>query len=151
MRIDRQTYAQHVLTVPHGSTVFREGDAGDQMYVIVDGGVEIRKATSATATFFVACASFLQYCIQGKVPTDFGGLLFVTGAVATLFCQHVIVPYIKQSGKTYLYVAALGLIMFLSLALLLAAGVWKTVSFMQHDGDLGFGDICPAGAELGTS
>ena len=50
MRIDRQTYDRHVQSFPHGSAVFHEGDAGEQMFIIVDGGVEIRKSTSATAT-----------------------------------------------------------------------------------------------------
>ena len=49
MRIPKETYAQYVRTYDPGEVVFREGDQGAEMYLIVEGEVEIRKGTSGSA------------------------------------------------------------------------------------------------------
>lgn len=49
MRIPKETYAQYVRTYGSGELVFREGEEGAEMYLIVDGQVEIRKETSGSA------------------------------------------------------------------------------------------------------
>jgi CRP/FNR family cyclic AMP-dependent transcriptional regulator len=46
MKLEKSTYSQYVKTYPPDTVVFQEGDQGSEMYVIVDGGVEIRKSTS---------------------------------------------------------------------------------------------------------
>ena len=49
MRIPKDTYAQYVRTHGAGEVVFREGEKGAEMYLIVEGEVEIRKDTSGSA------------------------------------------------------------------------------------------------------
>lgn len=46
MKIDKQTYRYHVQTFQQQDTIFREGDAGQYMYIIMEGQVEIRKKIS---------------------------------------------------------------------------------------------------------
>ncbi len=50
MRIEPEVYGRHVKTYIQSSTIFEEGDPGSEMYVIIDGAVEIRKKTSATTS-----------------------------------------------------------------------------------------------------
>ena len=50
MRIDPEVYGKHVKTYPQSSTIFEEGDHGSELYVIIDGAVEIRKKTSSTTS-----------------------------------------------------------------------------------------------------
>jgi CRP-like cAMP-binding protein len=50
MTIRREVYEKHVVSVPEGRIVFNEGDAGSQMFVIIDGEIEIVKRTSAEAS-----------------------------------------------------------------------------------------------------
>jgi CRP-like cAMP-binding protein len=47
MKLEKATYSQYVKTFPPNATIFREGDEGREMFVIVDGAVEIRKSTSS--------------------------------------------------------------------------------------------------------
>ncbi len=46
MKLEKATYSKYVKTFPPDSVVFKEGEAGREMFVIVDGEVEIRKSTS---------------------------------------------------------------------------------------------------------
>ena len=46
MTIRREVYEKHVMSVAEGRIVFGEGDVGKEMYVIIDGVVEIVKRTS---------------------------------------------------------------------------------------------------------
>ena len=46
MTIRKEVYEKHVVNVAEGRVVFNEGDDGSQMYVIIDGEVEIVKRTS---------------------------------------------------------------------------------------------------------
>lgn len=46
MTIRREIYEKHVVSVAEGRVIFNEGDEGGQMYVIIDGEVEIVKRTS---------------------------------------------------------------------------------------------------------
>ena len=47
MTIRREVYEKHVVSVHEGRIIFKEGDAGHEMYVIIDGEVEIVKRTSS--------------------------------------------------------------------------------------------------------
>jgi len=46
MTIRREVYEKHVLSVSEGRIVFGEGDEGKEMYVIIEGEVEIMKRIS---------------------------------------------------------------------------------------------------------
>lgn len=46
MTIRKEVYEKHVVSVAEGRVIFNEGEAGSQMYVIIDGEVEIVKKTS---------------------------------------------------------------------------------------------------------
>ena len=46
MTIRKEIYEKHVVGVAEGRVIFNEGDEGSQMYVIIDGEVEIVKRTS---------------------------------------------------------------------------------------------------------
>jgi CRP-like cAMP-binding protein len=50
MRVDRQIYDKHVREFPAGNVIFREGDRGNEMFVVISGDVEISKATSSTSS-----------------------------------------------------------------------------------------------------
>jgi CRP/FNR family cyclic AMP-dependent transcriptional regulator len=45
VKIDKTTYSRNVQSLGNHEMIFREGDPGKHMYVILDGGVEIRKRT----------------------------------------------------------------------------------------------------------
>ncbi len=47
MRIRREVYEKHVKSFSPGKVIFEEGDPGSEVYVIIQGEVEIRKRTSA--------------------------------------------------------------------------------------------------------
>jgi CRP-like cAMP-binding protein len=42
--------AQEIVKVAAGDTVFKEGDVGDEMYGIVEGGIELRTSSKLIAT-----------------------------------------------------------------------------------------------------
>jgi CRP/FNR family transcriptional regulator, cyclic AMP receptor protein len=50
MKINKATYNKHVKLFENGTTIFNEGDEGQEMYVIIDGSVEIQKSTSASSS-----------------------------------------------------------------------------------------------------
>jgi CRP-like cAMP-binding protein len=50
VKISQDTYDKHVRAFDAEEIIFREGDPGLEMYVIVEGRVEIRKKTSLTLT-----------------------------------------------------------------------------------------------------
>jgi CRP/FNR family cyclic AMP-dependent transcriptional regulator len=50
MKIDKLMYTKYVKEFKAGRTIFTEGDTGDEMYIIIEGAVEIRKSTSASTT-----------------------------------------------------------------------------------------------------
>ncbi len=47
MRIEREVYEKYVKSYAPEQVVFQEGEPGEEMYIIIDGEVEIRKRTSA--------------------------------------------------------------------------------------------------------
>jgi CRP/FNR family transcriptional regulator, cyclic AMP receptor protein len=49
MKLDRNDFENHIKTYEPGKVVFQEGDRGEEMYVIIDGEVEIRKSTYSTS------------------------------------------------------------------------------------------------------
>ncbi len=50
MKIDKSTYSRNVQSLGNHEIIFREGDIGKHMYVILDGKVEIRKRTGEKTT-----------------------------------------------------------------------------------------------------
>ncbi len=50
MKIDKTTYSRNVQSLGNHEIIFREGDMGKHMYVILDGNVEIRKRTGEKTT-----------------------------------------------------------------------------------------------------
>lgn len=50
MKIDKNTYSRNVQTLGNHEIIFREGEAGRHMYVILEGSVEIRKRTGEKTT-----------------------------------------------------------------------------------------------------
>ena len=49
MKIDKSTFESHLRFLDEGAVVFRENDLGSEMYVIIQGEVEIRKATGPSS------------------------------------------------------------------------------------------------------
>ncbi len=47
MRITKNIYQKYVKTFEPGQVIFKEGEPGDEMFIIIQGEVEIRKRTSA--------------------------------------------------------------------------------------------------------
>jgi CRP/FNR family cyclic AMP-dependent transcriptional regulator len=50
MKIDKSTFEQHVRFFNQGSMIFKENDEGADMYIIISGLVEIRKATGSSSS-----------------------------------------------------------------------------------------------------
>lgn len=50
MKIAKNIYQKFVKTFEPGEVLFKEGEQGDEMFIIIQGEVEIRKATSAKAS-----------------------------------------------------------------------------------------------------
>ena len=50
MKIDKSTFEQHVRFFDQGAVIFRENDEGNEMFIIIQGIVEIRKATGASSS-----------------------------------------------------------------------------------------------------
>jgi len=50
MRVNKEIFAKHVKLLSQGKTIFEEGDQGSEMYIIIQGEVEIRKSTSSTTS-----------------------------------------------------------------------------------------------------
>jgi CRP/FNR family transcriptional regulator, cyclic AMP receptor protein len=49
MRISKEVFLQHVRAYSPGDVIFREGEPGKEMFILVDGRVEITKSTSGSA------------------------------------------------------------------------------------------------------
>ena len=45
MKVNKELFEKHVKLFEPGTILFEEGDKGDELYVIIDGEIEIRKAT----------------------------------------------------------------------------------------------------------
>jgi CRP-like cAMP-binding protein len=45
MRLHRNEYEKHVKLYAPGAVIFQEGDRGEELYIIIEGEVEIRKST----------------------------------------------------------------------------------------------------------
>ncbi len=50
MKIDKRTFEDRVRFFETGDLIFREEEAGSEMFVIIQGAVEIRKATGPSST-----------------------------------------------------------------------------------------------------
>ena len=50
MRIDKSTFEQHVRFFNQGDVIFKENDEGAEMFIIIQGLVEIRKSTSSSSS-----------------------------------------------------------------------------------------------------
>ncbi len=50
MKIDKSTFEQHVRFFDQGAVIFRENDEGNEMFIIIQGIVEIRKSTGAASS-----------------------------------------------------------------------------------------------------
>ncbi len=50
MKIDKSTFEQHVRFFEQGATIFKEDDEGSEMFIIIQGLVEIRKATGSSSS-----------------------------------------------------------------------------------------------------
>ncbi|HTO20980.1 MAG TPA: Crp/Fnr family transcriptional regulator [Spirochaetia bacterium] len=50
MKIDKSTFEQHVRFFDQGAVIFKENDDGNEMFIIIQGVVEIRKSTGASSS-----------------------------------------------------------------------------------------------------
>jgi CRP-like cAMP-binding protein len=50
MKIERSTFEQHVRLFDQGAVIFRENDEGGEMFIIIQGLVEIRKTTGPSSS-----------------------------------------------------------------------------------------------------
>jgi len=50
MKIDKSTFEQHVRFFEQGAVIFKENDDGNEMFIIIQGVVEIRKSTGASSS-----------------------------------------------------------------------------------------------------
>jgi CRP/FNR family transcriptional regulator, cyclic AMP receptor protein len=50
MRIDKSTFEQHVRFFDQGAVIFKENDDGNEMFILIQGVVEIRKSTGMSSS-----------------------------------------------------------------------------------------------------
>ncbi len=50
MKIEKSTFEKHVRFFDQGAVIFRENDDGNEMFIIIQGLVEIRKSTGPTSS-----------------------------------------------------------------------------------------------------
>jgi len=50
MKIEKKTFEQHVRLFDQGAVIFRENDEGSEMFIIIQGLVEIRKTTGPSSS-----------------------------------------------------------------------------------------------------
>ena len=50
MKIDKSTFENHVRFFENGEVIFRENEPGSEMFLIIQGTVEIRKATGTSSS-----------------------------------------------------------------------------------------------------
>jgi CRP-like cAMP-binding protein len=50
MKIEKSTFEQHVRSFGAGAVIFKEGDDGSEMFIIIQGLVEIRKSTGTASS-----------------------------------------------------------------------------------------------------
>ncbi len=50
MKINRNDFENHIRSYDPGKVVFQEGDRGEELFIIIEGEVEIRKSTYTTAS-----------------------------------------------------------------------------------------------------
>lgn len=50
MKIDKDTFDSHVRFFGQGAVIFRENDEGNEMFIIIQGQVEIRKTTGTSSS-----------------------------------------------------------------------------------------------------
>jgi CRP/FNR family cyclic AMP-dependent transcriptional regulator len=50
MKIDKSTFERHVRFFGQGAVIFRENEEGNEMFIIIQGQVEIRKATGTSSS-----------------------------------------------------------------------------------------------------
>jgi CRP/FNR family transcriptional regulator, cyclic AMP receptor protein len=50
MKIDKSTFEQHVRFFDQGAVIFKENDDGNEMFIIIQGMVEIRKSTGQSSS-----------------------------------------------------------------------------------------------------
>ena len=72
MKIDKSTFEKHLRFCAAGDVIFRENEKGNEMFVIVEGQVEIRKSTgpssSKTLTVLHKGDMFGEMAIIEKMP-----------------------------------------------------------------------------------
>ncbi len=72
MKIDKSTFEKHLRFCNAGDVIFRENEEGNDMFVIVEGEVEIRKATgpssNKTLTLLRKGDMFGEMAIIDKMP-----------------------------------------------------------------------------------
>ncbi|MBI9097239.1 MAG: cyclic nucleotide-binding domain-containing protein, partial [Spirochaetaceae bacterium] len=54
MKLNGNVFNKFIQNIDVGNTIFREGDTGSQMFLIVEGEVEIRKKTTEKSTTTLA-------------------------------------------------------------------------------------------------
>ncbi|MBN1696279.1 MAG: Crp/Fnr family transcriptional regulator [Spirochaetales bacterium] len=50
MRLNRDVFDRHVKQFKTGTVIFQEGDRGEELYIIIEGEVEIRKSTYTSSS-----------------------------------------------------------------------------------------------------
>jgi CRP/FNR family cyclic AMP-dependent transcriptional regulator len=50
MRLHKNVYEKHVKLYAPGAVIFEEGDRGEELYIIIEGEVEIRKSTYSSSS-----------------------------------------------------------------------------------------------------
>lgn len=101
-------------------------------------------ATSAVATLLVSGESIIQLSLQGSVHADYAVAFFSVGAFSGFFGQRIIMTTIKKLGWQYLIIAALTLIVALSMISLVSLAVYQAaVGFKEGGGSLvAWGKFC---------
>lgn len=108
-------------------------------------GPDDTSATCTLITFTVAFEGVVIYAIGGKIPWGFGAAFIACGTLGGMIAQFLLYPQIKKRNWTFLIVAALALVLALSLGLLGAASVMQEVNMIKAHSHTRFRSLCGSG------
>eukprot|EP01108_Squamamoeba_japonica_P004270 TRINITY_DN3397_c0_g3_i2.p1 TRINITY_DN3397_c0_g3~~TRINITY_DN3397_c0_g3_i2.p1 ORF type:complete len:142 (+),score=23.23 TRINITY_DN3397_c0_g3_i2:2-427(+) len=116
---------------PPRSTLMRSSAASDVYKRQVLGPLmlelkvlpEVTQAVSSVTVLFTGISSVAQFLILGKVPWDYGLLMFLFGVFSSLVGMKGLGYLVKKYNKKSLVIFAIAIIVGLSILLLVVAGV----------------------------
>lgn len=101
MKLNGNVFNKFIQNIDAGHTIFREGDSGNQMFLIVEGEVEIRKKTTEKSTTTLATlkkGDFFGEMAMVEKKSRSATALAVTGCRLLALDQNAFMTLIEQNS-----------------------------------------------------